>query len=78
MFQQRDFHDFCTLSYSPSKTMQIYENSTLKTIVLSIIFIKFFHLSLTFIHLILSTPNQSVKTLQSYKVTELQNYKATF
>ena len=78
MFQQRDFHDFCTLSYNPSKTMQIYENSTLKTIVLSIIFIKNFHLSLTFHSPYLSTPNQSVKTLQSYKVTELQNYKATF
>ena len=78
MFQQRDFHDFCTLSYNPSKTMQIYENSTLKTIVLSIIFIKFFTFPLPFIHPIFSTPNQSVKTLQSYKVTELQNYKATF
>ena len=78
MFQQRDFHDLAPCLINPSKTMQIYENFTLKTIVLSIIFIKIFTLPSPFIHLIFSTPNQSVKTLQSYKVTELQNYKATF
>ncbi len=74
MFQQRDSHDFCALSYNPSKTMQIYENSTLKTIVLSIIFIKFFYLSLTFHPPYLFNPKsicKNVTKLQSYKITKL-------
>ena len=81
MFQQRDSHDLAPCLISPSKTMQIYENSTLKTIVLSIIFIKFFHPSLTIHPPYSFTPNQSVKNvtkLQSYRVTELQSYILVF
>ena len=68
MFQQLDFHDFCALSYNPSKTMQIYENSTTKAIVLSIIFIKKFRPSLT-IH--------PPYPFNLYNVTQLQRYKVT-
>ena len=74
MFQQRDFHDFCTLSYNPSKTMQIYENSTLKTIVSSNIFIKNFHPSLTFHPPYSFNPKsicKNVTKLQSYRITKL-------
>jgi len=81
MFQQRDSHDFCALSYNPSKTMQIYENSTLKTIVLSIIFIKIFTFPLTFHPPYLFNPKsicKNVTKLQSYRVTKLQSYILVF